>query len=168
MKRSDQKKENWKNLKRFYQLYKSDLSISEIERLVKRDVPGLYEFYSRDMEKPDQDRNRLYRALTFVRNFFLTFLLKLTAARRLFYSVSLLLFFYGLFAGLTNWIFLSFLILNILLALEVADKIMAKDELEVARDIQMGLMPRSAPADIPLYIVKKPASLPITSTTNTL
>jgi len=152
MKQSDQKKVHWKNLKRFYQLYKSDLSIAEIERLVKRDVPGIYEFYSRDMEKPDKDRNWFFRTFTFIRNFFLTFLLKLTAARRLFYSIALLLFFYGLFAGFTNWIFLSFLILNILLALEVADKIMAKDELEVAREIQMDLMPASAPEDIPCEI----------------
>ncbi|UCF63971.1 MAG: serine/threonine-protein phosphatase [bacterium] len=152
MKRSGPKKENWKNLKRFYQLYKSDLSMAEIERLVKRDVPGIYEFYSRDMEKPDQNRNWLFRTLIFIRNFFLTFLLKLTAARRLFYSIAIALFFYGLVVGLINWMFISFLILNILLALEVADKIMAKDELEVAREIQMGLMPASAPADIPCEI----------------
>ena len=144
--------ERWKNLKRFYQLYKSDLSLGEIERLVKRDVPGIYEFYSRDMEKPDQRRNRLLRTLTFVRNFFMAFLLKLTAARRLFYSIALILFFYGMFVGFTNLIFLSFVVLNILLALEVADKIMAKDELEVAREIQMSLMPRTAPPDMPCEI----------------
>jgi sigma-B regulation protein RsbU (phosphoserine phosphatase) len=149
MKKAKPKKENWKNLKRFYQLYKSDLSPGEIERLVKRDVPGIYEYYSRDMEKPDQRRNRFLRAITFARNFFLAFLLKLTAARRLFYSIALILFFYGIFVGFTNLIFLSFVVLNILLALEVADKMMAKDELEVAREIQMSLMPRAAPSEMP-------------------
>jgi len=43
----------------------------------------------------------------------------------------------------------AIIILNILLALEVADKMIAKDELEVAREIQMSLMPRIAPPDMP-------------------
>jgi sigma-B regulation protein RsbU (phosphoserine phosphatase) len=101
------------------------------------------------MEKPDQKRNRFLRAASFVRNLFLAFLLKLTAARRLFYSIALFLFLYGWFVGFTNWMFFSFIVLNVLLALEVADKMMAKDELEVAREIQMSLMPRTAPPDIP-------------------
>ncbi len=143
------KKNRMKNWRRFYQLYKTDLTLEEIERLIKRDVPGLYDFYGRRMEKPDQGRNRLVRALTFSRNFFLAFLMKLTAARRLFYSIALFLFFYGLWKGLNGWVFLSFVILNVLLALEVADKLMAKDELEVARDIQMSLMPKAAPENFP-------------------
>ena len=152
MKETKNSSESWKNLKRFYQLYKSDLSRSEIERLIKRDVPGLYEFYSRDMEKPDQKRNKFLRAATFLRNLFLAFLLKLSAARRLFYSIALFLFLYGWFVGFTNWMLISFIVLNILLALEVADKIMAKDELEVAREIQMSLMPSTAPPDFPCEI----------------
>ena len=140
-----QKKERWQTFRRFFNLYKSDLSLNEIERLVKRDVPGVYEFYARKMEKPDQKRNWLVRTITFSRNFFMAFLLRLTAARRLFYSVALFLFFYGLITSLNQWIVLSFIVINILLALEVADKLMAKDELEIAREIQTGLMPKSAP-----------------------
>ena len=144
-KKQTQKKEKWQTLRRFFDLYKSDLSLNEIERLVKRDVPGVYEFYARKMEKPDQKRNWLVRSLTFSRNFFMAFLLRLTPARRLFYSIALFLFFYGLITSMTNWIVLSFIVFNILLALEVADKLIAKDELEIAREIQMGLMPKSAP-----------------------
>jgi sigma-B regulation protein RsbU (phosphoserine phosphatase) len=99
------------------------------------------------MEKPNEQRNRFVLIFTFARNFFMAFLLKLTAARRLFYSVALFLFFYGLFASFYQWTFLGFIILNILLALEVADKLIAKDELEVAREIQMSLMPERAPAN---------------------
>jgi serine phosphatase RsbU (regulator of sigma subunit) len=144
-----QKKDRTKNWRRFYQLYKTDLTLEEIERLIKRDVPGLYDFYGKSMEKPDRKRNPLLRAFTFARNFFLAFLMKLSGARRLFYSVAFFLFFYGLWTSRNGLIFLSFVILNILLALEVADKIMAKDELEVARDIQMSLMPKSAPVKFP-------------------
>jgi sigma-B regulation protein RsbU (phosphoserine phosphatase) len=147
------KKESWKNLKRFYQLYKSDLSLSEIERLVKRDVPGLYDFYSRDMEKPDERQNKIFRFVSFIRNFFIAFLLKLTSARRLIYSLAIILFFYGLLNGMNSVTLLGFVILNIILALEVADKLMAKDELEVAREIQMSLMPKAAPSHLPFDIV---------------
>jgi sigma-B regulation protein RsbU (phosphoserine phosphatase) len=144
-KKQKQKKESWQTFRRFFYLYKSDLSLNEIERLVKRDVPGVYEFYARKMEKPDQKRNWLVRSLTFSRNFFMAFLLRLTPARRLFYSIALFLFFYGLITGMNNWIVLSFILFNVLLALEVADKMVAKDELEIAREIQTGLMPTSAP-----------------------
>jgi serine phosphatase RsbU (regulator of sigma subunit) len=146
------KKEHWRNLKRLYNLYKSDLSFREIERLIRRDVPGLYDFYVRDMEKADEKRGKFSRLIFFVRNFFMAFLLKLNAARRLFYSLAIFFFFYGLFTGLNNWVILSFIILNILLALEVADKLLAKDELEVAREIQMSLMPKTAPSNLPFDI----------------
>ncbi len=142
-----------KKFRRFYQLFKSDLSLNEIERLIKRDVPGVYDFYRRDMEKPDDRRNALIRAATFSRNFFLAFLLKLTAARRLIYSIAIFLFIYALFTGMKWWQFIAFLMVNILLALEVADKLMARDELEVARDIQMGLMPAKPPSEIPFDVV---------------
>ena len=137
-----------KTARRIYSLLKRDLSISEIERLIKRDVPGVYDFYTRDMEKPDQKQNILFRSLVFTRNFFLAFLLKLSAARRLFYSITLFLFIYGVFTAQGSMIILSFLIINILLALEVADKLIAKDELELARDIQMSLMPKKAPVNL--------------------
>ena len=146
--RPEEPKERWKNFRKLYQLYKSDLSLSEIERLIKRDVPGLYEFYGREMEQPDGRRNRLIRSISFIRNFFLAFLLKLTSARRLFYSVSIILFFYGLVTGRNHWMVFAFILLNLLLALEVADKLMAKDELEVAREIQTGLMPKTPPSDL--------------------
>ena len=152
-------KEPWKKFKGLYQLYKSDLSSGEIERLIRRDVPGLYDFYVRDMEKPDAKRNKLSRFIFFVRNFFVAFLMKLTAARRLFYTLAIIFFFYGLANGLNNWVLLGFVILNILLALEVADKLLAKDELAVAREIQMSLMPKMAPSNLPFEMacISEPA-----------
>lgn len=133
------------SLERLYQLFTSDLSVSEIERLIKRDAPGVYDFYVRDLERPDQQQNPVLRGLTFISNLFLTFLRKLTPARRLLYAMVLFLFAYGYVNA--NWLFggLAFLLLNVLLAFELADKLTAKDELEVAREIQMGLLPAVAP-----------------------
>ncbi len=144
----EKKSKGIKSLRRLFDLFASDMSLNEIERLIKRDVPGVYDFYVREMEIPDQSRNRLMRALTFARNFFTAFLRKLTPARRLVYALVLFLFFYGSYTSRWGWAFLSFLILNVLLALEVTDKLTAKDELEVARDIQMSLMPEKAPSSL--------------------
>ena len=68
----------WKTLRRFYELYTSDMSLDEIERLIKRDVPGVYDFYVREMEKPDPKKHVLIRTLAFLRNIFMAFILKLT------------------------------------------------------------------------------------------
>ncbi len=130
----------------YYKLYTSDLSLQEIERLVKRDAPGIYEFYSREVDAPDQREHPITRSFSFVGNMFMAFLLKLTPARRMFYTLLLLLFMYGFVAGQWTWASLAFICLNVLLAFELADKLTAKDELEMARDIQMGLMPKQAPA----------------------
>jgi serine phosphatase RsbU (regulator of sigma subunit) len=148
----DKKSQKSGSFKKFYHLYKQDLSFQEIERLIKWDVPSSYDFYSRSMERPDQKKNRFYRALIFGRNFFIAFLLKLSPARRLFYSVSLFLFIYAILIGMTQWVVLAFVTLNILLALEVADKLLAKSELEVAREIQTSLMPKSVPQGFPYDI----------------
>jgi serine phosphatase RsbU (regulator of sigma subunit) len=145
-------KEHGKSLKKLYQLYKSDLTPGEIEKLIKRDVPGLYDFYVRDMEKPDEKRNKISRFNFFIRNFFVAFLLKLTPARRLFYSLAIIFFFFGLTRSNSKWVLVGFIILNILLALEVADKLLAKDELAVAREIQMSLMPKAAPVHLPYQV----------------
>jgi serine phosphatase RsbU (regulator of sigma subunit) len=145
----EKKSQKFGTFKNFYHLFKQDLSLREIERLIKWDVPSSYDFYSRSMEKPDKKKNRFSRALIFSRNFFIAFLLKISPARRLIYSVSLILFVYSLMIGMTQWTILAFITLNILLALEVADKLLAKGELEVAREIQMSLMPKYVPDGIP-------------------
>jgi sigma-B regulation protein RsbU (phosphoserine phosphatase) len=134
------------SLKKFYRLFASDLSRAEIERLVKVDTAGMYAFYLRHTQKPDLAKKPWKRALIFCRDLFVTFLLKLTPARRLLYALAVLFFALALFDK--NWwdAVYAFVILNFLLALELADKLIAKDELEVAREIQLSLLPnQSAP-----------------------
>ncbi|MDZ7363768.1 MAG: PP2C family protein-serine/threonine phosphatase [candidate division KSB1 bacterium] len=127
--------------KNFYRLFTSDLNRAEIERLVKVDTRGMYAFYLRHTEKPVQEKKPWKRALIFARELFVTFLVKLTPARRLLYALALLLFALALLDR--NWwnVVYAFLILNFLLALELADKLIAKDELAVAREIQLSLLP---------------------------
>ena len=135
-----------KTFKKTYQLFTSDLSRADLERLVKVEARGMYTFYSRQMQKPALGKKRWKRALVFTRDLFVTFLLKLTPARRLLYALGLFLFALALIDK--NWwdTVYAFVIFNFLLALELADKLIAKDELEVAREIQLSLLPgQSAP-----------------------
>ncbi len=135
-------KSKWNSLRKFYSLYTAGLSRTEIERLLKRESADVLSFYRRDFDPSHDDVNRGPRkAAFFLRELFVSFLLKLTPARRLFYGVAFLLFGFGVVVS--NWIYamLAFLLVNMLLAFEVADKLLAKDELEIARDIQVGLQP---------------------------
>lgn len=133
-----------------FRTYGDGLSPKEIESFFKRDTVQAYAFYSRDredkLEKELSERERFKKTLVIAKNLFLSFLLKLTPARRLFYGAAIVLFFWGLF-GTDGWvkIGLSFVILNLLLALELADKLLAKDELEIARSIQFSLQPTEKP-----------------------
>jgi len=132
-------------LKHIFDLYTSDLSYEEIERLLKQDAADVYEFFKRDLPKPDRSLNRVARTFIFLRSIFSAFLLKLNPARRFFYFVSVLFLIVGLNPNMEWYLVFSFIIINLLLAFELADKLLVKDELEVAQKIQAQLVPKVPP-----------------------
>jgi hypothetical protein len=128
--------------------YGHGMTPKEIESFVKRDTLQAYEFYSRDQSaaperKPSGDKTG--RAFQTAKDIFLSFLLKLSPARRLFYVAALVLFVWGLVGGSLLLLGGAFLTVNFLLAFELADKLLAKDELEIARAIQFSLQPEGKP-----------------------
>ncbi|NIA28736.1 MAG: SpoIIE family protein phosphatase [Actinobacteria bacterium] len=136
----------WLNrLKRNYQILTSDLNFAAIETLIKSDAPSMLEFYTRDAKQPARKRNRFVRTLSLLKNLFIAFVIKLTPARRIIYLVALYFFISGIFSSRLLHSLIGFLLVNILLAFELANKLTAKDELEVARSIQLDLMPKTAP-----------------------
>lgn len=132
-------------IKRLYNFYTSDLSLKDVENLVRKDVPELYDFYKNKMQKPDKTRNKLYEAILFTKNLIVEFLEQLTPIRRLLFTVSVIIFVLSYFNNDWQWAAISFFLLCLLLAFELADKLIAKDELDIARDIQRSLMPLAAP-----------------------
>ncbi len=132
---------------RLYDFYTSDLSYKEIEKLIKRDLPELYNFYVDKMKRPERSKKSLRGLLSFMRNLFVEFLLQLTPVRRLVYTIALILFVYGFFTNQLQLLWFGFILINLLLAFELADKLIAKDELGVAREIQTSLMPKDPPAN---------------------
>ncbi len=134
-------------LSRLYSFYTSDLSYKEVEKLIKQDLPELYGFYVNKMKQPQQHKKSLRGLIIFLRDLFVEFLYQLSPIRRVIYTVSVIFFIYGILIPDLRWSIVSFLVINILLAFELADKLIAKDELAVAWDIQNSLMPKIPPSN---------------------
>lgn len=134
-------------LSRLYQFYTSDLNYKEVEKLIKQDLPELYSFYVNKMKRPQQQKKSLRGLIIFIRDLFVEFLYQLSPIRRVIYTTAVIFFIYGIAIGDLRWSVVGFLVINILLAFELADKLIAKDELAVAWDIQNSLMPKVPPSN---------------------
>jgi len=76
---------------------------------------------------------------------FFSFMMQLTPARRFFYGLGVAGFLIGLIKVDSLLMLGSFVVLNLLLALELVDKLTTRDELEIAREIQLNLQPLEIP-----------------------
>ncbi len=146
---------------RFFEAYTQGLTTVELERLFTRDTPEAYRFFSRQIDFGSLTALPWHRRwFAHVRLFFLAVTLKLTPARRLIYGLALVLTVIGLlelfrevhllllphpvFAPGTLWVLSGFLLVNLLVLLEVADRLTLKNDLEIAREIQLAMLPRVA------------------------
>ncbi|MGH9321765.1 MAG: PP2C family protein-serine/threonine phosphatase [Vicinamibacteria bacterium] len=122
--------------------------LSELDTLVRRDSRKAYAFYQED---PAAERELALRGrglggfVTAGKAIFLSFLRKLHPARRISYLAGLGLFFWGFWNNDWTAAIFGFLVLNFLLALELSEKLLTKNELEIARAIQFSLYPVSNP-----------------------
>jgi sigma-B regulation protein RsbU (phosphoserine phosphatase) len=145
--------------RRFFDAYTHGLTAQEFERLFTRDTPDAYRFFARHIDWTALSKLPWHkRAFHHTRLFFLAFTLKLTPARRAIYGMALLASFFGLFelfigfhwlllphpvfAEGTLWLLTSFLLVNLLVLLEVADRLSLKNDLEIAREIQQAMLPK--------------------------
>ena len=146
---------------RFLEAYTRGLTTVELERLFTRDAPEAYRFFSRQIDSDAIKHMPWYRRfLAYARQFFLAFTLKLSPPRRAIYGIALVATAIGLFelirdvhmlliphpvfAPGTLWLLGGFLLVNLLVVLEVADRLSLKNDLEIAREIQQAMLPRAA------------------------
>ena len=159
---------------RFLQTYTQGLKREDLQRMFTRDTREAYRFFARSMDEEALGRLPWHRrAIVRARLFFWAFALKLSPARRLLFGFALLFAGVGLFKlfrgfdllGIPvflgfaivkigvpgpHWepgtmsLFAGFLLLNLLILLEVADRLTLKNDLEVARDIQHAMLPQVA------------------------
>jgi len=144
----------------FFETYTRGLTKADLERLFTRDTLEAYKFFSRNIDFDELKKQPWHlRLLGHARLLFLGFTLKLTPARRLIYGISLVSCLIGLmelfrevhflliphpaFAPGTLWLLMGFLLVNLLVLLEVADRLSLKNDLEIAREIQQSMLPRA-------------------------
>jgi phosphoserine phosphatase RsbU/P len=144
----------------FFETYTRGLTKADVERLFTRDTLEAYRFFSRHIDFEELKKRPWHlRMLGHARLLFLGFTLKLTPARRLIYGISLVACLIGLmelfrevhflliphpaFAPGTLWLLSAFLLVNLLVLLEVADRLSLKNDLEIAREIQQSMLPRA-------------------------
>lgn len=146
---------------RFFKAYTQGLTTGELERLFTRDTPEAYRFYSSTIDHAELLKLPWHRRLlAYARLSFLAFTMKLTPARRAIYGAALVFIVIGLlelfrkvdifilpypaFAPGTLWLLAGFLLVNLLVFVEVADRLALKNDLEIARGIQQAMLPRAA------------------------
>jgi serine phosphatase RsbU (regulator of sigma subunit) len=151
----------------FFETYTKDLKAGDLQRLFTRDAREAYQFFARHIDFSDSAAlPRHKRLLRNARLLFLAFTMKLSPARRLVYGIALVLAFIGFFdllrlrveeagrvghvifvlPGMTvpngmGALLLAFALVNLLVLLEVADRLSLKNDLEIAREIQQAMLP---------------------------
>ena len=146
-----------------------DVNAEDLGRLFTHDSAEAYRFFSRGLDEDKLAHEPLWRRiLVRVRQVFVAFTLRLSPARRLLYLISLVIALIGVMKLYRHWgridvpfgtpffnvalfapqwadgtfaLLVSIILINLLLLLEVADRLSLKGELEVAREIQLAMLP---------------------------
>ncbi len=157
--------------KQFFKRYTHDLTSDELGKLFTRETPEAYQFFAKGINTAELEGLPFFkRVIKYAQGFFLAFTMRLSPARRLMYGVALALSVIGLlqlfagfgmvrvpipialffinirvpgpiFANGTLWLLGGFLLMNLLVLLEVADRLSLKRDLEVAKEIQSAMLP---------------------------
>jgi phosphoserine phosphatase RsbU/P len=147
----------WEHIRRFWQRVTEGLELSQLWKQFHTDARASYRLYHRDFEARVPRGTRKHNFWHTAQEFVWAFLEKLTPARRvlLLAGVVLLLFpaggysYYGKSGQLVvlelDPHFWGGLLIFVLLTLEIADRVVMKRDLEIARDIQRWLLPATPP-----------------------
>ena len=171
-----------------FDTYTRDFSPEDLHRLFTRDTPDAYQFFTRGGRDDRFAGMPAWKSAPLrLRQFFLAFTLRLSPARRALYILSLLIALTGivrLFRGFTAieipfgvpfiqvgvlapiWadgtlaLIISLFLVNLLILLEVADRLSLKGELEIAREIQLAMLPGGTyrAADVEICGMTRPAN----------
>jgi sigma-B regulation protein RsbU (phosphoserine phosphatase) len=150
-------------LKRFYREFTEGVTRGDLRRLFQRDAAHAYRVLTREQDLTKEPAGRIKRFFFRAKVVFLGLSYKLTPARRVLFGVSIVAALLGMirFEVVMDtqnlrvnfspfWFMISIAGLVFLLALELVDRVLVRDELEVARQLQRDLLPSKAP-EIPGY-----------------
>ena len=134
-------------VKKIIDFYSKDLTSKEVERIFLQETQNRYKYYVRNMDKPQAQKSKFREVFAFAKNLIVSFLSKLSPVIRIIFSLNILVFIFSIVQQNWNYAFFSFIVSNLLLIFEVAEKMTVRDELEVARDLQISLIPKNPPDD---------------------
>jgi hypothetical protein len=135
-------------------LVMDDLRTTKLPRAYSQEIRDLYQFYLDDERRTRlAGMGRLRRAFSLLGWLFKSLLLKLSPPRRLLLLIALIFTILGpssigvpdafrIGVDLRPW---AIVILLIVLMLELKDKLLARDEIEIARQVQLALLPEQHP-----------------------
>ncbi len=171
-----------------FDTYTRDLSRDDLQRLFTDDTRDAYRFFTRGHHDDKYAGMPLWKSAPLrLREFFIAFTLRLSPARRALYVGALIIALTGvirLFRGFASidfpfgvpfiqvgvlmpvWadgtlaLLVSLFLVNLLILLEVADRLSLKGELEVAREIQLAMLPKGTyrAGDLEICGVTRPAN----------
>ena len=153
--------------KSFFDDYTRDLTPADVQRLFTRDTAEAYRYFTRHTDAKAVSALPWYRRWpTRLQLVYTGFTMRLSPPRRALYAVGVLAAMIGaiiLFRGFapvrlflfpfnitlplpdwvdgTAWLIAGFIAVNLLVLMEVADRLSLKSELEIARDIQLAMLP---------------------------
>jgi hypothetical protein len=171
-----------------FNTYTRDISREDFQRLFTHDTFDAYRFFTRGADDDKYAGLPLWRSAPLrLREFFVAFTLRLSAPRRALYIGSLLIALTGLirlfrgfdsvdvpfglpFFQISVWtpvwaegtlaLIVSLFLVHVIVLLEVADRLSLKGELEVAREIQLAMLPAGTyrAGDIQICGMTRPAN----------
>jgi serine phosphatase RsbU (regulator of sigma subunit) len=165
-----------------------DVTAEDLHRLFTHDTREAYRFFTRGLDEEGLAQQPGFRRILLrIRQVFVAFTLRLSPARRALYVTSLVVAFVGVLELYRSWgmstmpigtpffdinmlvprwadgtfaLLVSITLVNLLLLLEVADRLSLKGELEVAREIQLAMLPMGtySAGDAEICGVTRPAN----------
>jgi sigma-B regulation protein RsbU (phosphoserine phosphatase) len=131
----------------FWQRFSDGNRVSVLWGQFISDARASYGFYGADLDWEELNRlSYLRRSFRIAKHLFWALVAKLSPARRVLLLAAVALFFWAGLNVHVEWMSVALLLL--LVSLELADKVIMKRDLEIAREIQTWLVP-SQPPEIP-------------------
>ena len=151
----------FRKTKQFFREYTDGVDVGRVHTVLGRDVTRAYAVLTRDHPQSDQPKGRIGRFWDRCKRLFLGLSYKLSPARRVLFAVAMILVVIGvqhqrftigsMHFSMTSSplaLLLSIGALVFLIILELADRVVVRDELEVARQLQAELIADRSP-DVP-------------------
>jgi sigma-B regulation protein RsbU (phosphoserine phosphatase) len=171
---------------KFFDEYTRGFDRTEFQRLFTRDTADAYRYFSRGLDLKTLAQEPWYKRWpAHAKYFFIAFAMRLSPGRRVLYAFAVISAVFGLvnlFDGFgaheillfpitltlflpqwvegTAWMVLAFVSIHLLVLMEVADRLSLKSDLEIARDIQIAMLPRGMKeaGDARVYGTTRPAN----------